>query len=229
MKIFRLLPVVGARRSHYELAVFAHDTSADEGDEVESTMLISTEVAHGKMQWQCSMSLDGFIAGPGGDMSWLTEHLGPNPTVDEVVGEVGALLVGNRTFRGDDPHKGTIKVGKPYGGGWTGPQFVLTHHAPDTPVPGVTFVGGLDSGVAAAKAAAGDKYVGILGAEVARQCLDAGVLDEILVPLCFDSAAPVSASGSARRLVTEVSMSVGDGRHGRLRTAGSPRVQIFPW
>src|SRR6185312_15110524 len=68
MKIFRLLPVVGARRSHYELAVFAHDTSADEGDEVESTMLISTEVAHGKMQWQCSMSLDGFIAGPGGDM-----------------------------------------------------------------------------------------------------------------------------------------------------------------
>jgi dihydrofolate reductase len=135
----------------------------------------------GKMQWQCSMSLDGFIAGPGGDMSWLTEHLGPNPTVDEVVGEVGALLVGNRTFRGDDPHKGTIKEGKPYGGGWTGPQFVLTHHAPDTPVPGVTFVGDLDSGVAAAKAAAGDKYVGILGAEVARQCLDAGVLDEILV------------------------------------------------
>jgi dihydrofolate reductase len=58
---------------------------------------------------------------------------------------------------------------------------VLTRHAPESPVPGVTFVGDLDSGVAAAKAAAGDKYVGILGAEVARQCLDAGVLDEILV------------------------------------------------
>jgi dihydrofolate reductase len=58
---------------------------------------------------------------------------------------------------------------------------VLTHHAPTKPVPGVTFVGDLDSGVAAAKAAAGDKYVSILGAEVARQCLDAGVLDEILV------------------------------------------------
>ena len=29
------------------------------------------------------MSLDGFIAGPGGDMSWLTEHLGPIPKVDE--------------------------------------------------------------------------------------------------------------------------------------------------
>jgi dihydrofolate reductase len=52
---------------------------------------------------------------------------------------------------------------------------------PDTPVPGVTFVGDLDSAVAAAKAAAGDKYVNILGADTARQCLDAGVLDEIFV------------------------------------------------
>ena len=58
---------------------------------------------------------------------------------------------------------------------------MLTHHAPDTPVPGVTFVGELGSAVAAARAAAGEKYVNVLGAEVARQCLDAGVLDEILV------------------------------------------------
>lgn len=128
-----------------------------------------------------TMSLDGFIAGPGGDMSWLTEHLGPNPTVDELIGRIGALLVGNRTFRGDDPHKGTDKEGKPFGGGWSGPQFVLTHRAPSAPVPGVTFVADLDSGIAAAKAAAGDKYVNILGAEVARQCLAAGVLDEIFV------------------------------------------------
>jgi dihydrofolate reductase len=48
-------------------------------------------------------------------------------------------------------------------------------------VPGVTFVGDLDSGVAAAKAAAGDKYVNVLGASTAAQCLDAGVLDEIFV------------------------------------------------
>ena len=58
---------------------------------------------------------------------------------------------------------------------------MLTHHAPNAPVPGVTFVGDLDSGVAAAKAAAGDKYVNVLGASTAQQCLDAGVLDEILV------------------------------------------------
>jgi dihydrofolate reductase len=135
----------------------------------------------GKLLYSVTMSLDGFIAGPGGDMSWLTEHLGPNPTVDEVIGKIGALLVGNRTFRGDDPHKGTPSEGKPFGGGWTGPQFVLTHHAPSAPVPGVTFVGDLESGVAAAQAAAGDKYVNVLGASTARQCLEAGVLDEMLV------------------------------------------------
>jgi dihydrofolate reductase len=33
----------------------------------------------------------------------------------------------------------------------------------------------------AAKAAAGERYVHILGASVARQCFDAGLLDEILV------------------------------------------------
>lgn len=136
----------------------------------------------GKMLWSFTMSLDGFMAGPGGDMSWLTEHLGPNPTVDEVVGQIGALLVGNRTFRGDDPYKGDeAKEGKAFGGAWSGPQFVLTHHAPDTPLPDVTFVGDLDSGVAAAKAAAGEKYVNVLGADIARQCIEAGVLDEILV------------------------------------------------
>lgn len=131
--------------------------------------------------YSATMSLDGFIAGAGGDMSWMTEHLGPNPTVDDLIPKIGALLVGNRTFRGDDPHRDTAKEGKPFGGGWSGPQFVLTHHIPDTPVPGVTFVGDLDSAVASAKAAAGDKYVNVLGADTARQCLEAGVLDEIFV------------------------------------------------
>jgi dihydrofolate reductase len=136
----------------------------------------------GKLLYSATMSADGFIAGPGGDMSWLAEYLGPNPTVDELTDKIGALLVGNRTFRGDDPYKGVAeKEGKPFGGGWSGPQFVLTHHAPDTPVPGVTFVGDLQSAVAAAKAAAGDKYVNVLGANVAGQCLDTGVLEEIFV------------------------------------------------
>jgi dihydrofolate reductase len=133
------------------------------------------------MMYSATMSLDGFIAGADGDMSWLAEHLGPNPEVDELIGRIGALLVGGRTFRGDDPHRGTPKEGKPFGGGWSGPQFVLTHHVPETSVPGVTFVGDLAGAVSAAKAAAGDKYVNVLGAEVARQCVEAGLLDEIFL------------------------------------------------
>ena len=135
-----------------------------------------------KLLYSATMSLDGFIAGPGGDMSWLTEHLGPNPMVDALIDDIGALLVGNRTFGGDDPYKDDPeRAGEPFGGGWSGPQFVLTHHPPATPVPGVTFVDDLDRAVAAAKEAAGDRYVNILGADVARQCLEAGVLDEILM------------------------------------------------
>ncbi|MGH3327656.1 MAG: dihydrofolate reductase family protein [Streptomycetales bacterium] len=70
---------------------------------------------------------------------------------------------------------------------------MLTHHARTRRCPGVTFVGDLDSGVAAAKAAAGDKYVNVLGANTAQQCLDAGVIDEILVLI-----APVLLGGGVR-------------------------------
>ncbi|MEV6878074.1 dihydrofolate reductase family protein [Amycolatopsis sp. NPDC051128] len=132
-----------------------------------------------KLLYAFSASLDGFVAGPGGDMSWLTPYLGPDPVVDELIPRIGALLVGRRTFGGDDPHRGTEAEGKAFGGGWEGPQFVLTHHAP-APVPGVTFVGDLAEAVTGAKEAAGEKYVNVLGADVARQCLEAGLLDEIL-------------------------------------------------
>jgi dihydrofolate reductase len=99
--------------------------------------------------------------------------------MDALVERIGALLVGSTTFGGDDPHRGTSKEGKPFGGGWSGPQFVLTHRA-RSPVPGVTFVGTLAEGIAEAKRAAGDGYVNILGASTAQQCLDAGELDEVL-------------------------------------------------
>ncbi len=134
-----------------------------------------------RLLYSATMSLDGFIAGPGGDMSWLTEHLGPDPVVDELVQGVGALLVGNRTFRGDDPHQGVEgREGEPFGGGWDGPQFVLTHQPPSSPVPGVTFVTDLRTAGDAARAAAAGAYVNVLGASTARQCLEAGELDEVL-------------------------------------------------
>lgn len=133
--------------------------------------------------YSASMSVDGFIAGPGGDMSWLAAYLGPNPVLDELTPRVGALLVGNRTCRGDDPFRGEPGEGEAFGGGWAGPQFVLTHHPPAEPVPGVTFVGDLESALAAAREAAGDRYVNVLGASVAAQCLNAGVLDEVLLAI----------------------------------------------
>ncbi|WP_326947977.1 dihydrofolate reductase family protein [Amycolatopsis sp. NBC_01307] len=133
-----------------------------------------------KLLYGFSMSLDGFLADPGGDMSWLTPYLRPDPAVDALIPRIGSLLVGRRTFGGDDPHRGDAeREGKAFGGGWEGPQFVLTHR-PAAPVPDVTFVGDLREAVDAAKAAAGDKYVNVLGADVARQCLEAGLLDEIL-------------------------------------------------
>src|SRR2546423_14918016 len=104
-----------------------------------------------KLLYSATMSLDGFIAGPGGDMSWLTPHLGPNPMVDALIDDIGALLVGNRTFGGDDPYKDDPeRAGEPFGGGWGGAQFGLTHHPPATPGPGVPSVRGLRRGLGAA-------------------------------------------------------------------------------
>ncbi len=106
-------------------------------------------------------------------------HLGPNPQVDDLQRDIGALLVGNRTYRGDDPNRGTDREGA-FGGTWSGPVVVVTHHPPPTPEPGVTFATDLASGLATARAAAGDRYVNVLGADLARQCLAAGELDEVL-------------------------------------------------
>jgi dihydrofolate reductase len=57
---------------------------------------------------------------------------------------------------------------------------VLTRQPPSSAVEGVTFLDHLETAVAAAKAAAGNKYVNVLGATTARGCLEAGLLDEVL-------------------------------------------------
>ncbi|WP_327041021.1 dihydrofolate reductase family protein [Micromonospora ureilytica] len=145
----------------------------------------------GKLQYQCSMSLDGFIAGPDGDMSWLADDSASEDAetdtsssessqTNELVKQVGAVLSGNRTYRGDDPNAGTEKEGG-YEGQYTGPTFVVTHHVPKDSEPDVTFVDNLEKAISLAKEAAGDKLVSVLGANVAKQCIELGVLDEILV------------------------------------------------
>jgi dihydrofolate reductase len=133
-----------------------------------------------KALYSCTMSLDGYMAGPGGDMSWLLPHLGPHPVGDAIMDRVGSLLIGHRTYAGDDPNRGTDREGA-FSGQWRGPAFVLAHEPPPHEVPDVTFVNDLETGVAAAREAAHGRYVNILGAEVARECLAAGLLDEILV------------------------------------------------
>ena len=133
----------------------------------------------GKVLYSVTMSLDGFIAGPDGDMSWLAPYLGPNPQVDVLQQDIGALLIGGRTFRGDDPNRGTEKEGA-FSGTWTGPSFVVTHDPPSDAVPDVTFLSDVPSGLRAARDAAGERYVNVLGADIARQCLELGELDEVL-------------------------------------------------
>lgn len=135
-----------------------------------------------KLIFSATCSLDGYMAGPGGDMSWLTEHLqGPNPHAERLLAGTGALLVGRRTYDGDDPNRGTDREGA-FGGQYDGPVVVLTHRPVDEPPGGVTFVTDLAAAVAAAKEAAGSSaYVNVLGADVGQQCLQADLVDEILV------------------------------------------------
>jgi dihydrofolate reductase len=139
-------------------------------------------VRMGKVLWHTMMSLDGFIAGPNDDMRSLFEvDGGEGETVDEVVRSAGALLVGRRTQDVED----RLQPGF-YGGSFRGPFFVLRHDPPPT-APVVKGVSGrfldvsIDQAIRTAKEAAGDDDVVVLGANVARQCVEAGLLDEIIV------------------------------------------------
>lgn len=146
----------------------------------------------GKLLFSATTSLDGYLAGPGGDMAWLLPFLAPNPDVDWVMESTGSLLIGRNTWDGDDPNAGTEEEGA-FGGQWSGPQVVVTHRPPTEPVEGVTFRGNLPTAIAEAREAAGDRYANVLGADVGRQCLELGELDEILVIV-----APVLLGGGTR-------------------------------
>ncbi|ADB32984.1 bifunctional deaminase-reductase domain protein [Kribbella flavida DSM 17836] len=146
-----------------------------------------------KIVLDVSVSLDGFSAGPnvrpeepmgdGGEglHAWMGGE-GPNADIDagirrELDESVGATLVGRRTF----------DLGlKPWGGTpWPGvPSFVVTHRTRDDLLGdnGGTFAfDGLESAARRAKEAAGDKNVIVLGADVARHLLRAGLLDEVWI------------------------------------------------
>lgn len=135
--------------------------------------------ANGKVVVNRAMSLDGFIAGPGDAMDWISGALDPE-LMREQAAATGAMLVGRRTAdvgaRMEAENPGTVDY--PF----SGPVFVLTHRPPDPPEPqGMYLSGDIGDAVATARRAAGDKNVEIIGAGVAGQCLQRGLVDEILV------------------------------------------------
>lgn len=170
----------------------------------------------GKVVFDISVSLDGYVAGPddgpelglgaGGERlhewvvelkSWREPHgleggetNASSAIVEEGLSAAGAIVVGKRMF--DNAH------------GWGDvppfhmPVFVLTHTAreplakSDTTFTFVT--DGIESAVERAKAAAGEKNVGIGGgANTAQQALKAGLVDEVQL-----NVAPVLLGGGVR-------------------------------
>jgi dihydrofolate reductase len=147
-----------------------------------------------KLIWHTMMSVDGYIAGRDDDMDWVFGvDRGSGETVAEVLRSTGALLVGRRTQDVED----RLQPGF-YGGAFSGPFFVLSHDPPaEAPVvKGVTgrFLDvGIEEAVGIAREAAGGRDVVVLGANIARQCIEARLLDEIIIHV-----APVLVGGGIR-------------------------------
>ena len=158
----------------------------------------------GEVIFDITASLDGFVAGPndspenpmgdGGmrlfdwyfpdsETSRSPEFIDPE-ILDEATRTVGALVGGRRLY--DNAH------------GWNGehplrvPFFIVTHHAPEVTgeIKGSFVTDGVESAVKQAQAAAGDKVVAVASPSIAKQCLEAGLLDEIslhIVPVLLGS------------------------------------------
>ena len=129
-----------------------------------------------------TMSLDGLIARPNDAIDWAF-HYGTDGLVEEVLEEIGAVVLGNRGFK-----EGTMNESRlPYGGMLKVPHVVITHVAREPiTIGGVTFTflaGGLAHAIQTAREAAGPKKVSLLGASIYQQCLKAGLVDEIVIHL----------------------------------------------
>lgn len=139
----------------------------------------------GKVIAGMTMSLDGFVADPDGNVDRLysdLESLQGTPYMNDTVDETGAVIMGRKTFEMGDPdsYVGTYEFQVAI--------FVLTQHPPRTPPKQddrltFTFVrDGVASAVAQATVAAGDKAVQVVGgASVVQQLLQAGLVDELHV------------------------------------------------
>ena len=153
-----------------------------------------------------AMSIDSFIADPDGGSTTCSAstttaqgvphrrrlaafHMDePSATLfREAVARIGCRIMGRDLY---DMTNG-------WGGhpGNEAPIVVLTHDPPDTHPEGVPyfFVDDIEAAVARAREVAGDLDVVIAGSTVARQALDAGLLDVIdvsLVPVVLGAGIP---------------------------------------
>jgi len=171
----------------------------------------------GKVGFENSMSLDGYVAGPndnpdnglgdGGEALFEWYASGdvdfPLPGTDMVFkisrasadflkagwGNIGAMVAGRRMF--DIAH---AWAGNPPGGG---PTFIVTHNPPQEWVyegsPYTFVTDGVESAIRQAQEVAGDKDVSLASASILKQALKAGLVDEILIDL-----APVLLGGGVR-------------------------------
>ena len=158
-----------------------------------------TSTGNGKVVVHRSMSLDGFIAGPGDAMGWIFDFVAED-YFRENAAATGAMLVGRRTWEVGDRMEAEEPGSVDYP--FSGPMFLLTHRPLEPPDPEVTILTG-DIGEAVARAldAAGGKNLEVLGADVASQCLQRGLVDEILVyvlPVLLGDGIRFSSPGLAR-------------------------------
>jgi dihydrofolate reductase len=94
---------------------------------------------------------------------------------DAVAARVGVALAGRTTYEhsshwgGEGPHP-------------TAPLFVLSHRpAPEISEKQTLISTGIEDAIAAARAAAGDKDVALMGGGVVTSALEAGLLDEVIL------------------------------------------------
>jgi dihydrofolate reductase len=114
------------------------------------------------------------------------------PVVEELFANIGATIMGRNMFGG---HPGPWNSTKPWNGWWGAnppfhhPVFVLTHHArPPLVMEGGTVFTFVTDGIAAAyelalRAASGRDVALAGGANIARQYLGAGLIDEMQLHL----------------------------------------------
>lgn len=148
----------------------------------------------GKLVWNTMMSLDGFVADPEETMDWAFGFdVGSGASSTKILDRLGAVLVGRRTMDVEDRNQPGL-----YGGGFTGPFFVATSDR-QRPVPVIKGVTGtvvhdsIDVAVEQVLNAAEGRDAAVLGRSVARACLDADLLDEIVVFI-----APILLGGGVR-------------------------------